>query len=85
MKLTLNVDCTPDEARAFFGLPNVAPVNDMIVSAMVERTKENLDSLADPSAFWDRAMTASGAGMDVMAKMFAASMGGGQSPGDKKK
>lgn len=75
MKITVNVDCTPAEARAFCGLPDVAPVNDMIVNAMVERTKDNMDSLSDPALFWDRAMAASGSSMDVMQKMFSAAMG----------
>ena len=30
MKFTINVDCTPEEARAFFGLPDVSAVNEMI-------------------------------------------------------
>ncbi len=76
MKITVNVDCTPAEARAFFGLPDVAPVNEMIVSAMVERTKENIDTLSDPKLFWERAISASGTSMDAMSKMFAAAMGG---------
>ncbi|WOI53306.1 DUF6489 family protein [Parvularcula sp. LCG005] len=70
MKISVNVDCTPEEARAFFGLPDVAPVNDMIVSAMKERTRENIDTLSDPKIFWEKAMAASGQGMDAMSTMF---------------
>ncbi len=76
MKITVNVDCTPAEARAFFGLPDMSPVNDVIVTAMVERSKENIDTLSDPKLFWDKAMAASGTGMDAMQQMFAAAMGG---------
>lgn len=75
MKITLNVDCTPQEARTFFGLPDVQPVNDMIVSAMVERTRENIDSLSDPTQFWERTMAASGTGMAAFNQMMAAAMG----------
>lgn len=87
MKLTVNVDCTPEEARAFFGLPDVAPVNEMIISEMVERTKKNIDTLSDPAVFWERAMTAGNSGMEAFAKMFAASMktAGGKGAGDKSK
>lgn len=28
MKFTVNLDCTPAEARAFLGLPDVAPLHD---------------------------------------------------------
>ncbi len=34
MKITIDVDCTPDEARAFFGLPDVAPVQQAFVDEM---------------------------------------------------
>ena len=76
MKITVNVDCTPSEARAFFGLPDVAPVNETIVAAMVERTKENIDALSDPKLFWERAIAASGSGMEAMQNLFAAAMRG---------
>ncbi|MEM9422234.1 MAG: DUF6489 family protein [Pseudomonadota bacterium] len=75
MKISINIDCTPAEARNFFGLPDVSPVNELIVKSMVERTKENMDSLSDPKMFWDRAMAASGGGMDAMQKMFESAMG----------
>jgi hypothetical protein len=35
MKFTINVDCTPEEARRFFGLPDVDQMN----SAMQENMK----------------------------------------------
>lgn len=34
MKITVNIDCTPEEARAFFGLPDLAPVHEMYVEKM---------------------------------------------------
>jgi hypothetical protein len=33
MKVTIDIDCTPEEARAFFGLPDLAPVH----AAYIER------------------------------------------------
>ena len=27
MKVTMNVECTPEEARSFFGLPDLSPVH----------------------------------------------------------
>lgn len=76
MKITVNIDCTPQEARAFFGLPDVSPVNEAIVSAMVERTKENIDTLSDPTAFWEKAIAASGSGIGAMQHLFASAMRG---------
>ena len=31
MKFTVNVECTPEEARRFVGLPDVTPLNEMLV------------------------------------------------------
>ena len=31
MKVTVNIDCTPEEARQFLGLPDVAPANEIYV------------------------------------------------------
>ena len=36
MKVTVDVDCTPEEARRFLGLPDLTPVHD----AYVERMKK---------------------------------------------
>lgn len=43
MKLTINVDCTPAEARAFLGLPNVEPLNDTLVNAVKQRVEQNME------------------------------------------
>jgi hypothetical protein len=42
MKVTVEVDCTPAEARAFLGLPDVAPLNDHLVAEMQRRMDENI-------------------------------------------
>lgn len=34
MKVHFEIDCTPEEARAFFGLPDLAPVHDAYVEKM---------------------------------------------------
>ncbi len=48
MKVTVNVECSPQEARAFFGLPDVTPINDLLVEEVRRRTQSNLE-LLDPS------------------------------------
>ena len=30
MKVNVEIDCTPEEARAFFGLPDVAPLQEKL-------------------------------------------------------
>jgi hypothetical protein len=36
MKVTVNVDCTPEEARAFLGLPDVSPVHDKYIETVLK-------------------------------------------------
>ncbi len=36
MKMNVEIDCTPDEARRFLGLPDVADVNAAYVDAMAK-------------------------------------------------
>ena len=45
MKVTVEVDCTPEEARAFLGLPDVAPLNEALVGEMTSRAEANMNLL----------------------------------------
>lgn len=38
MKITVNVDASPQELRDFFGLPNVGPLQD----EMIEKIRDNM-------------------------------------------
>ena len=40
MKLTIDIDCTPEEARAFFGLPDLGKAQQAAMDAMAERMRE---------------------------------------------
>ena len=42
MKVNVEIDCTPAEARAFLGLPDVAPLNEHLVAEMQKRMDENI-------------------------------------------
>ena len=83
MRLTINIDCTPEEARAFFGMPNVEPLNGMIVDEMTRRAKDNIDTLADPERFFTQIMTMSGKGMEQFQNLMGAAMASG-GPAKKK-
>ena len=45
MKVTINVECTPEEARRFMGLPDVAPMQEALLKQMHERMTANLSSM----------------------------------------
>lgn len=45
MKMNIEIECTPAEARAFLGLPDVAPLNDHLVGEMKRRMDENISAM----------------------------------------
>jgi hypothetical protein len=46
MKMTIEVDCTPEEARRFLGLPDVSALNDHLVAEMQKRIDANIAMLS---------------------------------------
>jgi hypothetical protein len=40
MKVSIDIDCTPEEARRFLGLPDVTPVNEPFVEELTKRAGE---------------------------------------------
>ncbi len=42
MKVTFDIDCTPAEARAFFGLPDLTPIHDLYIERMKSVVTEGL-------------------------------------------
>jgi hypothetical protein len=83
MRFTINIDCTPQEARAFFGMPDVEPLNNMVVAEMTRRAKDQMDTLADPERMVAQWMEMSGRGMDALQGMFGAAMSGAAQPKKK--
>ncbi len=45
MKITINVDCTPEEARRYMGLPDVAPMQEAMLKEMQDQMMANVQSL----------------------------------------
>ncbi len=43
MKVTIEIDCTPDEARQFLGLPDVKPMQAAIMARMEAQMAEAAD------------------------------------------
>ena len=49
MKISFDIDCTPEEARTFFGLPDLQPLHDVYLDRMKTAMTEGI-SAAD----WQR-------------------------------
>ncbi len=46
MKMTIEVDCSPEEARRFLGLPDVSALNETLVAEMQKRASANMAMLS---------------------------------------
>ena len=51
MKMTIEVDCTPEEARRFMGLPDVSGLNDHLVKEMQSKITSNMSLLSADDLF----------------------------------
>jgi len=45
MKFNIEIDCTPEEAREFFGLPNVEKFNDMMMAQVQEQFASQMKNM----------------------------------------
>ena len=45
MKVKIDIDCTPEEARAFFGLPDLQPLQREMMSQMQERMRAAMSAM----------------------------------------
>ena len=75
MKVTIDIDCTPQEARAFFGLPDVEKLQETVVEEMRRRMSAGL-SAEDLEKLFKLWMPAGGKAWENLQNMFWASPGG---------
>ena len=54
MKVTVDFDCTPEEARRFMGLPDLTPVHEAYVERMKKAATEGLtpDTVTEMMKAW---------------------------------
>lgn len=76
MKFTVDVDCTPEEARAFLGLPDVKPMQDALMKQIQDRMAANLTAM-DPETMLKTWLPAGVQSLEHMQKMFWAQFAGG--------
>jgi hypothetical protein len=75
MKFTVEVECSPEEARRFIGLPDVTPINDMLVREMGSRMQQNIQLMA-PEQFVSSWMSVGAQAQDAFLKMMTSSAEG---------
>jgi hypothetical protein len=69
MKFTVDVDCTPEEARRFLGLPDLAPVHAAYVEKLQKAVSDGItpDMVGEMMKNWG---PMSEAGMAMWGQMF---------------
>jgi len=82
MKLKLDIDCTPEELRSFFGLPDVRPMQEELLKNVQERLSANLKTL-DPETMLKTWLPAGLKGFEQLQEMFMSQMAGRPAGGKK--
>ncbi len=65
MKVNVEINCTPEEARAFFGLPDLGPMQQRVMGEIEERLRSSLNAM-NPEAIFKTWLPASMQGVEQM-------------------
>ncbi|HOY78915.1 MAG TPA: DUF6489 family protein [Hyphomonadaceae bacterium] len=71
MKMTINVECTPEEARTFLGLPDLTPVNETLVNSVKQRIEQNIE-MVSPEFYLKQWYSMGGQATDSFMQMMTA-------------
>ncbi len=86
MKVTIDIDCTPQEARAFLGLPNIESMQDELVAQLQEQLSKHLAN-TDPETmlktWFPESIKGVGQLQEQFWRQFMSGMTGGGDPPDK--
>jgi len=82
MKFTVNVECSPEEARRFMGLPDVTPINEQLVAEMGKRMQTNLKLMSGENLMssW---MSVGAQAQDAFVKLMTSAASAGAAPREK--
>lgn len=69
MKVTVDIDCTPEEARTFLGLPDVRPMQEQMMQELQDRMTATIRSMS-PEEMMKTWLPASMAGLEQMQQLF---------------
>ena len=81
MKITVEIDCTTEEARAFLGLPDIAPLQEKLMAELENQLREAMRAM-DPETMLKTWLPTSVQGFEQIQKMFWSQLGqaGGGGP-----
>lgn len=76
MKVSVEIDCTPEEARTFLGLPDVRQLNDHMVAEMKKRMDANI-AMAAPEELMKTWMAFGGQAQEQFMKLMTGAAAAG--------
>jgi hypothetical protein len=82
MKIKLDIDCTAEEARRFFGLPDVQPLQEALLQEVQQQISANIKAM-DAKTMVETWLPASLKGFEQLQQMFMAQLAGAAA--DRKK
>jgi hypothetical protein len=82
MKISLDIDCTPEELRGFFGLPDVQPMQEALLKEVEAKMRANLKAL-DAETMLKTWLPAGLKGFEQLQEMFLNQMAGRGGTGKK--
>lgn len=83
MKITVDVDCTPEEARTFLGLPDVRPMQEALMKQIQDQMASSLHAM-EPETMLKVWLPAGVQGMEQLQKMFWSQFATGSRPKEPK-
>ena len=75
MKITMDIECTPEEARTFLGLPDVKPMQEQLMRELKDRMTANVRAM-EPDAMLRTWLPATMKGFEQMQEIFMSQMTG---------
>ncbi len=88
MKINIDIECTPQEARTFFGLPDMEPIQKALMDRLQERMEgalSGLDAEALLKTWLPSGLQGGFQGLEQMQKAFWAQMAGAGTARKEKK
>jgi len=83
MKVSIDIDLTPEELRQVLGLPDVAQLQQQLIAQVQQQMEDGVEGY-DPASLLKPYMASGLGSMDALQKMLLGAMASGISGGTKK-
>jgi len=68
MKISVDVDLSPEEARKLMGLPDVEPMQQQLLAKVQEKMENSIEEMTNPELMMKRFLPLGAQGMDQFQK-----------------